>query len=285
MRMRAAPLQMKICSVCSVTPDESLFWTATPVKSWTGVASGDYVVHQVYGIGIYRGLQATGFEPVGQRKLVIEYAQGAMVYVSEDWGKRVRLYAGQDKPQVTRFGEIKKGIVLYEGTQCPHCHTDFDESTDRQTYADRLILVGQDAPSYGIFEACNCPACGNVYNILFDTLDRKSRCRKCGERLMPEEVFEAVTNGYNTNLQRATALTRLLNGIKNCPQKGCGEPTSTICWCPLCTSDESKRKRTCLPRQLLKLWQITGLSAQSSSDLPEYLEPGENDPGIDGITG
>ena len=53
---------------------------------------GDYVVHEKYGIGIYRGLEKIEVDGALKDYLVIEYAEGGKLYVLASETDRIQKY-------------------------------------------------------------------------------------------------------------------------------------------------------------------------------------------------
>ena len=67
---------------------------------------GDYVVHENYGIGLYRGMDALEIEGVKQEYLLIEHAEGDKVFVPPSMAGLVEKYssAGDFRPRLSRLG-------------------------------------------------------------------------------------------------------------------------------------------------------------------------------------
>lgn len=70
------------------------------------LAVGDYVVHENYGIGLYRGMESLDLEGVEQEYLLIEFAAGDKVYVPPSMAGLVEKYSsgGEFKPKLSRLG-------------------------------------------------------------------------------------------------------------------------------------------------------------------------------------
>lgn len=51
------------------------------VKSFADISVGDYVIHEKYGVGIYRGIEKVEVERVVKDYITIEYAGGGKLYV------------------------------------------------------------------------------------------------------------------------------------------------------------------------------------------------------------
>lgn len=68
--------------------------------------AGDYVVHENYGIGMYRGMKTLEIEGVKQEYLLLEYAEGDKVYVPPSMAGLVEKYSsgGDFRPRLSRLG-------------------------------------------------------------------------------------------------------------------------------------------------------------------------------------
>ncbi|MFH1024495.1 MAG: transcription-repair coupling factor [Planctomycetota bacterium] len=80
---------------------------SAPIKGLRDVAPGDYVVHLSHGIGRYKGLAALPDESGGSEEcLVIEYAEGGLLYVPASRISLVERYIGCDGrvPALSRLG-------------------------------------------------------------------------------------------------------------------------------------------------------------------------------------
>lgn len=81
-------------------------FTGDPIKAFTDLNIGDYVVHEQHGVGIYCGIEriASG----GQEKdyMKIQYAGKASLYVLATQFDRIQKYAGSDNaaPRVNKLG-------------------------------------------------------------------------------------------------------------------------------------------------------------------------------------
>ncbi|MCZ6463158.1 MAG: transcription-repair coupling factor, partial [Proteobacteria bacterium] len=81
----------------------------TAVQGIAQLASGDYVVHDEHGIGIYRGLVELGVGPFGRVRdelLCLEYAGGDRLFLPVHRLNHVQRYAGADGmvPRIDRLG-------------------------------------------------------------------------------------------------------------------------------------------------------------------------------------
>jgi transcription-repair coupling factor (superfamily II helicase) len=71
---------------------------------YEGLATGDYVVHRVHGIGRYLGMETREMFGITRDRLVVEFKGGDRVYVdSEDIGL-IRKYAGGEEPKLSKMG-------------------------------------------------------------------------------------------------------------------------------------------------------------------------------------
>ncbi|MFN2389383.1 MAG: transcription-repair coupling factor [Actinomycetota bacterium] len=68
------------------------------------LAEGDYVVHEVHGIGRYGGMVERDLLGVHREYLVLEYAKGDRLYVPSDQVDLVSKYVGGDAPKTSRLG-------------------------------------------------------------------------------------------------------------------------------------------------------------------------------------
>jgi transcription-repair coupling factor (superfamily II helicase) len=68
------------------------------------LSDGDFVVHEVHGIGRYSGMVDRELLGVHREYLVIEYSKGDRLYVPSDQVDLVSKYVGGDAPKVSRLG-------------------------------------------------------------------------------------------------------------------------------------------------------------------------------------
>jgi transcription-repair coupling factor (superfamily II helicase) len=68
------------------------------------LTEGDYVVHEVHGIGRYAGMVDRDLLGVHREYLVIDYARGDRLYVPSDQVDLVSKYVGGDAPRTSRLG-------------------------------------------------------------------------------------------------------------------------------------------------------------------------------------
>jgi len=279
MRLRTAPVELKICPVCSIVPSRADFGSAIEVADWGGVDAGTHVVHTFYGVGMFRGIQVISAAGVDRSSLAVEYADGALVYVTDDWSGRVRL-CRPGNYELAALGVAHRGVVEYEGSGCPHCHTAFHEDTVRKTYDDRLILIGSEIPRYTLHEAFKCPQCANIYDITRRRLHRKARCRRCGRELMTDDEVKAVLSERTTRREAAVRMTQALAGYLECRDCYPGGAAVSVCWCPMCDRDEEARTSPCLPKQSTKIWRRTNYIIKPVEEIPEHHQPGAEDPAL-----
>lgn len=76
------------------------------LKFFSDIAPGDFVVHDIFGIGKYKGNEQILSEGVRKDFAVIEYAQNSMMYVPLDQMHRVSKYIGNSdtSPRLSRLG-------------------------------------------------------------------------------------------------------------------------------------------------------------------------------------
>jgi transcription-repair coupling factor (superfamily II helicase) len=71
---------------------------------YEGLATGDFVVHRVHGVGKYLGMETREMFGVTRDRLVVEFKGGDRVYVdSEDIGL-IRKYTGGEDPKLSKMG-------------------------------------------------------------------------------------------------------------------------------------------------------------------------------------
>jgi transcription-repair coupling factor (superfamily II helicase) len=68
------------------------------------LAAGDLVVHDVHGIGHYRGMVDRDLLGVHREYLIVEYAKGDRLYVPSDQVDLVSKYVGGEAPKISRLG-------------------------------------------------------------------------------------------------------------------------------------------------------------------------------------
>ncbi|MEG0811800.1 MAG: transcription-repair coupling factor [Eubacterium sp.] len=76
------------------------------IDSFAELHIGDYVVHDVHGIGIYRGIEQMTITDVTKDLMVIEYAGDAKLYIPVEQMDTVQVYigTGDKKPKINQMG-------------------------------------------------------------------------------------------------------------------------------------------------------------------------------------
>ncbi len=84
-----------------------------PESLYADLAPGDYVVHEDYGIGIFRGLVHLTIEGEAREYLLVEYAGRDRLYVPVYQADRLSRYVGADEtpPALSRLGSAEWGQV------------------------------------------------------------------------------------------------------------------------------------------------------------------------------
>lgn len=82
------------------------FEGAEKIASYTELQHGDYVVHESYGIGVYRGIVNVERDTISQDYLVIEYAGEDKLYVPTEQFDRVQKFASSQSasPKINKLG-------------------------------------------------------------------------------------------------------------------------------------------------------------------------------------
>lgn len=75
------------------------------IQSFTDLSIGDYVVHERYGVGIYRGIEKVEIQKTAKDYVKIEYDKGSTLYVLATQLEAIQKYAGADakKPKINRL--------------------------------------------------------------------------------------------------------------------------------------------------------------------------------------
>ncbi len=78
----------------------------TKISSSADLHIGDFVIHENYGIGVYRGIEKVEVEHVQKDYMKIEYRDGGNLYVLASSLDMVQLYADKDskKPKLNKLG-------------------------------------------------------------------------------------------------------------------------------------------------------------------------------------
>lgn len=75
-----------------------------PKKHLIAPKAGDYVVHEVHGIGICEGTVKQKVGDVEKDYVAIRYREGAMLYLPVDQMDRLTKYSGSDNPRLNKIG-------------------------------------------------------------------------------------------------------------------------------------------------------------------------------------
>ena len=80
-------------------------YEGTKIPDFTRLAAGDYVVHENYGVGIYRGIEKIEVDHVVKDYIKVEYAGGGTLYVLASAMDKLQKYAGPEGrvPKVNRL--------------------------------------------------------------------------------------------------------------------------------------------------------------------------------------
>ncbi|MCI9136978.1 MAG: transcription-repair coupling factor, partial [Lachnospiraceae bacterium] len=75
------------------------------IQSFTDLSIGDYVVHERYGVGIYRGIEKVEIQKTAKDYVKIEYDKGSTLYVLATQLEAIQKYAGAEakKPKINRL--------------------------------------------------------------------------------------------------------------------------------------------------------------------------------------
>lgn len=81
-------------------------FTGDPIKSFTDLNIGDYVVHEQHGIGVYCGIERIKSEGLEKDYMKIRYDGNANLYVLATQFDRIQKYAGSDSaaPKLNKLG-------------------------------------------------------------------------------------------------------------------------------------------------------------------------------------
>lgn len=75
-----------------------------PKRHFIAPKAGDYVVHEVHGIGICEGTVKQKIGDVEKDYVAIRYREGAMLYLPVDQMDRLSKYSGSDSPRLNKIG-------------------------------------------------------------------------------------------------------------------------------------------------------------------------------------
>lgn len=75
------------------------------IQSFTELNIGDYVVHERYGVGIYRGIEKVEIQKTAKDYIKIEYDKGSTLYILATQLEAIQKFAGADakKPKINRL--------------------------------------------------------------------------------------------------------------------------------------------------------------------------------------
>lgn len=81
-------------------------YQGTKIQSFLELSPGDYVVHEQYGIGVFRGIEEIKVEGISKDNLKIEYADKNVLYVSINQMDLVQKYVGAEgkEPKLNKIG-------------------------------------------------------------------------------------------------------------------------------------------------------------------------------------
>ena len=81
-------------------------YSGDPLKDFTDLHAGDFVVHEQHGIGRYLGMERLTSDGVEKDYMKIEYANGAYLYILATQFDRIQKYSGQEQaaPRLSRLG-------------------------------------------------------------------------------------------------------------------------------------------------------------------------------------
>ena len=128
------------------------------------VAPGDYVVHDVHGIGLYEGLVNLKMGKSNQDYLKISYAKNAVIYLPIDKIDKLSKYVGPGgkPPKLSSLdsGEWKKNVeqdFLRERLGAPlltHLYRYYDDLPVDALEIDGLVVIGGDGSFHGAEYLC-----------------------------------------------------------------------------------------------------------------------------------
>ena len=75
---------------------KSKYKIGTRVTAITNIAEGDYIVHEIFGIGIYRGLQTIDKGGLKKDYIRLEYADGDILYIPVENIDRISKFTGKE---------------------------------------------------------------------------------------------------------------------------------------------------------------------------------------------
>ena len=81
-------------------------YQGTKIESFLELSPGDYVVHELHGIGVFKGIEQIVLEGVSRDNLKIEYADNSTLYVNINHMDMVQKYIGAEgkQPKLNKIG-------------------------------------------------------------------------------------------------------------------------------------------------------------------------------------
>ncbi|MCF0228528.1 MAG: transcription-repair coupling factor [Parasporobacterium sp.] len=81
-------------------------YTGDPIKEFTDLNVGDYVVHEQHGVGIYQGIERINVDGIEKDYMKIGYSGNASLYVLATQFDRIQKYGGGEgaRPKLNRLG-------------------------------------------------------------------------------------------------------------------------------------------------------------------------------------
>lgn len=75
---------------------KSKYKIGTRVAAITDINDGDYIVHEMFGVGIYRGLESINKGNLQKDYIKLEYADGDILYIPVEYIDRISKYTGRE---------------------------------------------------------------------------------------------------------------------------------------------------------------------------------------------
>lgn len=81
-------------------------FSGAKIQSFLELSPGDYVVHEMHGIGVFKGIEQIVFEGISRDNLKIEYADNNILYVNINQMDMVQKYVGAEgkAPKLSKLG-------------------------------------------------------------------------------------------------------------------------------------------------------------------------------------
>mgnify|MGYP000186103474 CR=1 FL=1 len=81
-------------------------YSGAKIQSFLELTPGDYVVHEMHGIGVFKGIEQIVFEGISRDNLKIEYADNNILYVNINQMDMVQKYVGAEgkAPKLSKLG-------------------------------------------------------------------------------------------------------------------------------------------------------------------------------------